>query len=95
MIYIPKEEDEAVRDLIRARETAVKEVRRTRHYLGKFLLRHGHRYRDGKQWTLRHEKWMKTLQFEKSSLQTVFEEYQLALEQAEDRVKRLTRAIKI
>jgi len=93
MIYIPKEEDESVRDLIRARETAVKEARRVRHYLGKFLLRHGHRYRDGKQWTLKHRAWMKGIRFELSSSRIVFEEYLLALEQAEERVKRLTREI--
>ena len=32
----------------------LKEARCVRHYLGKFLLRHGHRYRGGKQWTLKH-----------------------------------------
>jgi len=93
MVSIPGEEQEAVRDLIRARETAVKEVRRKRHYLGKFLLRQGHRYREGKQWTQGHQKWMDGIEFERSSLKVVFEEYRLGLEQAQERVERLTREI--
>jgi transposase len=90
MICIPEAVQEAVRDLIRAREDAVHDVRRKRHQLGKFLLRHGHRYRDGKQWTQGHLKWMKGIHFETAYLARVFEEYILALDQAEDRVKRLT-----
>jgi len=90
MIYIPSAEQEAVRDMIRARERAVEDVRRKRHQLCKFLLRHGHRYRDGKQWTQGHLKWMKGIQFDISLLKTVFEEYILSLDQAEERVKHLT-----
>jgi transposase len=93
VIYVPAEEQEAVRDLIRSREAAVEDVRRKRHQLGKFLLRHGHRYRDGKQWTQGHQKWLKGIRFEIPFLNTVFEEYMLTLEQAEDRLNRLTRAI--
>jgi len=93
MIYVPDEGQEAVRDLIRAREDAVEDVRRKRHQLCKFLLRHGHRYRDGKQWTQGHMRWLKGIRFEIAFLQTVFEEYALTLDQAEERVVRLTREI--
>jgi len=93
MVFIPGEAQEAVRDVIRAREDAVEDVRRKRHQLGKFLLRHGHRYRDGKQWTLGHMKWMLGLQFEIAELKLVLEEYLLSLTQAQERVERLTRAI--
>jgi len=90
MIRIPGAEEEAVRDIIRAREDAVEDVRRKRHQLGKFLLRHGYRYRDGKQWTQGHKRWMCGIEFEIEALKGVFEEYILALEQAEERVGRLT-----
>jgi transposase len=93
VIYIPAAEQEAVRDLIRARERAVEDVRRKRHQLGKFLLRHGYRYRNGKQWTHGHLTWMQGIQFNLPFLKTVFDEYLLALDQAEDRVKRLTQEI--
>ena len=92
-IYIPDEKQEAVRDVLRSREDAVEDVRRKRHQLGKFLLRHGHRYRDGKQWTQRHAMWMKGIKFDDYSLKVVFEDYILALDQTEERVKRLTKEI--
>ncbi|HET7705048.1 MAG TPA: transposase, partial [Thermoanaerobaculia bacterium] len=50
-IHIPDEDHEALRDLVRAREDAVEDVRRTRNRLGKFLLRHGHRYRQTGTWS--------------------------------------------
>jgi len=93
VIYIPEPEQEAVRDLTRSREDAAQDVTRKRHQLSKFLLRHGHRYRDGKSWTRGHRKWMKGICFEINFLKTVFEEYLLALEQAEERLERLTREI--
>jgi transposase len=93
VIYVPEPEQEAVRDLIRSREDAVQDVARKRHQLSKFLLRHGHRYRDGKPWTRGHKKWMQGICFEINYLKVVFEEYLLSLEQAEERVDRLTREI--
>jgi len=91
VIHIPDEEQEAVRDLSRSREDAVEDVARKRHQLSKFLLRHGHRYHDGKQWTQGHIRWMKGLKFESLTLKGVFEDYLLALDQSEDRLERLTR----
>jgi len=93
MIHIPDEEREAVRDLTRAREGAVQDVTRKRHQLSKFLLRHGHRYYDGKQWTQGHMKWMQAIKFASATLNAVFEEYLLSLSQAEECVGRLTRTI--
>jgi hypothetical protein len=42
-VWVPDEAHEALRDLIRAREAAKKDQLRARHWLGKFLLRHGRR----------------------------------------------------
>lgn len=43
-IYVPREDDEAMRDLSRAREDASKAQRTARQRLGAMLLRHGYRY---------------------------------------------------
>ena len=93
MIYIPDEEQEALRDLVRAREDAVGDVRRKKHHLGKFLLRHGHRYRNGKQWTQAHDRWLKAIEFDNASLKAVLDGYTLALELANEQLARLTQAI--
>jgi transposase len=87
-IKVPKEEQEAVRDLMRGREDALEDLQMTRHRLGGFLLRRGLRYRDGKPWTQGHLKWLKGLSFENQNLQQVLEEYRLALDEAAERLKR-------
>jgi len=92
-VQVPDEEQEAVRDLERAREDAVEDLRRARHRMEKFLLRHGFRYRDGRQWTQAHGRWMKGIRFEDARLEAVREECLLAVEEASERLKRLTRAV--
>jgi transposase len=87
-ITVPKEEQEAVRDLMRGREDALEDLQMTRHRLGGFLLRRGLRYRAGKPWTQGHLKWLKGLSFEQQHLQQVLEEYRLALDEAAERLKR-------
>ena len=57
-IRIPTPAEEAVRDLCRARADMVEDRMRARHRLSKFLLRHGRVWRDGKAWTLDHERWL-------------------------------------
>jgi transposase len=44
-IVVPEPQDEAIRDLVRAREDAVNDQRRVRQRLKSFLLRHGHSQR--------------------------------------------------
>lgn len=92
-ITVPKEEQEAVRDLMRAREDALEDLQRTRHRLGGFLLRRGLRYRAGKPWTAGHLKWLKNLNFENQHLQEVLEECRLALDDATERLKRFDKRV--
>lgn len=63
-VWVPTPEHEALRDLVRAREAAKKDERRTRNRLQKFLLRHGRR-RPGKmrEWTQGHRTWVASLTF--------------------------------
>ena len=51
-IYVPTAEDEAIRDLVRAREDAVGVSTQAKHRLKAFLLRQGRRYSGGATWTL-------------------------------------------
>jgi transposase len=55
LVWVPDEAHEAPRDLVRAREAAKKDQLRSRHRLGKFLLRHGRRPPTAiKAWTQSH-----------------------------------------
>ena len=87
-VHPPTPGQEAVRDLCRAREDAVADRTRARHRLAKLLLRRGIAY-DGRNWTLRHRRWLLTLRFEHSAAQATFDDYLRALEAVEERLRAL------
>src|SRR5438045_5698739 len=59
-VCVPDAAQEALRDLVRAREAAQKDQLKARHRLGKFLLRHGRRPEGMKAWTKQPLAWIKT-----------------------------------
>ena len=91
-VHPPTPEDEAVRDLCRAREDAKEDEVRARHRLGKFLLRRGLRW-GKKNWTLAHRQWLRGLQLEHPADQSIFEAYCIALDQATERVRMIELAL--
>ena len=60
-VRIPGAEEEALRDLVRAREAIREDLMRARHRLSGLLLRHGIRFDDGSTWTQRHREWLATI----------------------------------
>jgi len=93
-VHPPTLEDEAIRDLCRGREDAREDLTRCRHRLGKMLLRKGLVFGHGKKaWTRGHRAWLRGLRFELSADQAVFDDYLLAVEQLEERVKGLEEKI--
>lgn len=96
-VFVPDAATEAIRDLVRARESAKQDQLRARHRLSKFLLRHGRTRPEGvKAWTQRHDAWLAQQRFDGPgavALQTVYEELRGALTLVADRVARLERAI--
>lgn len=90
-IWVPDEQTEAIRDLERAREDARLAERRARQQLLKFLLRHGRRFTEGKHnWTKIHWQWIRRQKFDYEALNRVLADYVHAVEQATQRVQRLT-----
>lgn len=73
-ITVPSVEQEAVRDLVRAREDVRKDLTAARHRLGKFLIRHGRVFHGGK-WTQRFWVWLRTLEFERECERLTLEHY--------------------
>src|ERR1700733_1006753 len=57
-VRVPGDEEEALRDLVRARKAVRVDLMRCRHRLSKLLLRHGIRFDDGPAWTQRHRDWL-------------------------------------
>jgi transposase len=58
-VRVPSGEEEALRDVVRAREDVRGDLMRARHRIGKLLLRHDVRYDGaGENWTRRHRDWL-------------------------------------
>jgi transposase len=74
-VRIPTPVEEAVRDLCRTRGDMVEDLTRARNRLSKFLLRHSRVWRDGSNWTVKHEAWLRGLSFDEPALRTTFDHY--------------------
>jgi transposase len=72
-VVVPTVEQEAARDLVRAREDARGDLMRARHRLSKLLLRQGIVYSGGKAWTDAHDAWLRRQRFDAAALQTALE----------------------
>jgi transposase len=72
-VRVPEPEEEAARDLVRAREDARGDLMRARHRLSKLLLRHGAVY-DATAWTRSHDAWLRRQRFQSGPLAIVFDE---------------------
>ena len=95
-IHAPTPDQEAVRDLCRAREDLRQDRMRSRHRLSKFLLRRGVHYTSGRtHWTAAHRAWLKQQSFDAAMEQVVFDDYRLAVEQLDARIEAIDRQIEI
>jgi len=82
----PTPEDEAVRDLCRARDDAREDLQRSRHRLGKLLLRRGLHYTGGRNWTQGHRRWITGLEWTQRAERVVVDDYLLAIDHLEARL---------
>src|SRR3954453_19652018 len=80
---------EAIRDLVRAREAAMDDLRRKRQQLLSFLLRQGRIYSAGGHWTLAHRRWLARQAFDHPAQHIVFQESVDAIDDAAQRLRRL------
>jgi transposase len=75
-VRVPSGEEEALRDLVRAREDIRGDLMRARHRLAKLLLRHDVRYDGiGDNWTWRHRQWLSKVRLAQRGAQTTFLDY--------------------
>lgn len=92
-IRVPTREEEAARDLVRAREDTLKDRLRARHRLSKFLLRQGRLHYGTKGWGAAHGAWLRSQRFDSPLLQATFEAYMRALEEADARLESLNQQV--
>ena len=90
-VWVPDAEQEAMRDLTRARGDMKSQERKARQQLNAFVLRQGHHWPRGKtRWTATHFHWLESIRFEQPWLQIVLQEYIDAVKAATQRVTDLT-----
>ncbi|MGH7393138.1 MAG: IS110 family transposase [Candidatus Rokuibacteriota bacterium] len=93
-IYVPRVEDEAVRDLSRGREDAVADLKRSKPRLKAFLLRHDIRYTGKANWNAAHLRWLAQVVCPTPAQQIVFQEYVRAVTEQPERPERLERELR-
>lgn len=87
-IYVPEPEDEAVRDLSRARERAMKDLKEAKYQLKALLLRNNIRYEGTANWSKKHLRWLTELILPHPAQHIVLQEQ---LQTIEERIRRLER----
>jgi transposase len=92
-VWVPDPDHEAVRELVRAREAAMEDLREKRQHLQSFLLRHGRVYPGLRPWTQVHARWLSSLTFAHPAQYLVLREYRQSIEDAEARLERLTQQV--
>lgn len=90
-VWVPGEEQEAIRDLVRAREDMKGARQQVRRQLNGYLLRHGKVYDQTRHWTQAHSRWLEQVKFSQPVQQIVFQEYVEAEKAASNRLEGLTR----
>ena len=105
-VWVPDGRHEAMRDLTRARETAMLDLRTKRQHVSALLLRLGKPYPESrktktktstktstKTWTKAHLSWIAGQKLEQPQQRLVLEEMMLAIRQAQERLQRLEQAV--
>jgi transposase len=88
-VYVPTVEDEAIRDLTRAREDALRDLKAAKFRLKAFLLRHDIRYTGHATWGPAHLRWLSEVVCATPAQQIVFQEYVRAVHEHTERLQRL------
>jgi transposase len=88
-VDVPRVEDEAVRDLCRAREDPLRDLKTATFRLKAFLLRQDIRYTGRATWGPAHLRWLSEVVCPTPAQQIVFQEYVRAVNEQAERLQRL------
>jgi len=93
-IYVPEPEDEAVRDLSRTREIAMRDLKKAKQRIKLFLLRNHIQYAGSERWGPKHRRWLTELILPHPAQQIVMQEYISTLNERFERLNRLDNELK-
>jgi transposase len=92
-IFVPTAEDEAIRDLVRARKDVLDDRKRNRYRLKSLMLRNGLVYPGRGSWGAAHMRHLRELKMTHAAQQIAFEEYLQAIENDTQRLERINAQI--
>jgi transposase len=92
-VYVPAIDDEAIRDLSRAREDTLRDLKAAKLRLKAFLLRHDIRYTGRANWRPAHLRWLSEVVCPTPEQQIVFQEYVQTVTEQSERLGRLELAL--
>ena len=93
-VFVPRAEDEAMRDLVRARQDAVKAERVAKQQLKGFLLRHGIKNAGPGDWKPSYMKWLAGIKMPNPTQQIVLQDYLNAVIDGTERKMRFNAQIR-
>jgi transposase len=93
-VDVPTVEDEAIRDLARAREDAIRDRTAAKNRLKAFLLRQDMRYEGRATWGPAHRRWLAEVVCPTPAPQIVFQAYVRAVAEHDERLQRLETALR-
>jgi transposase len=88
-VYVPQVDDEAIRDLSRARKDSIRDLKAAKYRLKAFLLRQDIRYTGQANWSPAHLRWLAEVVCPTPAQQVVFQEYVRAVTEHTERLQRL------
>jgi transposase len=88
-VYVPTLEDEAICDLTRARENALRDLKSAKFHLKAFLLRQHIRYTGRATWSPAYLRWLSEVVCATPAQQIVFQEYVQPVNEHTERLQRL------
>ena len=92
-VWVPDANHEAIRDLVRAREAAVRDCRAKRQQVTSFLLRQGRHFPGRKAWSKAHARWLAEQSFEHHAHHLVLQEGLGAVRDVQERLARALGAV--
>lgn len=88
-VYVPSVADEEARDYLRLYEDMKYDLNRANQRLLHFLLRHGTRWTEGRNWTDAHWRWLRRLEFDSSVARATYEEYLTQIVDLQEKCQRI------
>ncbi len=92
-VYVPTEEDNAVKEFIRMRDDTQTMLKQTKQQILALCTRHGFHYEGKSYWTQKHMAWLETIRFSHALIQEAFDEYMVTYHCLADKLERFDKRI--